>query len=42
MGLTVSPTTGEAAEDSVKPIFAGDKIVGTLKVPISATRRPKS
>jgi methyl-accepting chemotaxis protein len=31
-GLTVSPTTGEAAEDSVKPIFAGDKIVGTLKV----------
>ena len=32
MGLTVSPTTGEAAEDSVKPIFAGDKIVGTLKV----------
>jgi methyl-accepting chemotaxis protein len=31
-GLTVSPTTGEAAEDSVKPIFAGDKVVGTLKV----------
>jgi methyl-accepting chemotaxis protein len=31
-GLTVSPTSGEAAEDSVKPIFAGDKVVGTLKV----------
>jgi methyl-accepting chemotaxis protein len=31
-GLTVSPTTGEAAEDSVRPIIAGDKIVGTLKV----------
>ena len=31
-GLTVSPTTGEAAEDSVKPIYAGDKIIGTLKV----------
>ncbi len=31
-GLTVSPTSGEAAEDSVKPIFAGDKVIGTLKV----------
>jgi methyl-accepting chemotaxis protein len=31
-GLTVSPTTGEAAEDSVKPIYAGDKVIGTLKV----------
>ena len=31
-GLTVSPTTGEAAQDSVKPIVAGDKVIGTLKV----------
>ena len=30
-GLTVSPSTGEAAEDSVRPIFAGDKVIGTLK-----------
>ena len=31
-GLTVSPATGEAAEDSVKPLFADDKVIGTLKV----------
>ncbi|MBI5262731.1 MAG: HAMP domain-containing protein [Bradyrhizobium sp.] len=31
-GLTVSPTTGEPAEDSVKPVLAGNKVVGTLKV----------
>lgn len=31
-GLTVSPTTGEAAEDSVKPVLSGDKVVGTIKV----------
>jgi methyl-accepting chemotaxis protein len=31
-GLTVSPTSGEAAEDSVRPIRAGETIIGTLKV----------
>ena len=31
-GLTVSPTTGEAAEDSVRPVMAGQTVVGTLKV----------
>jgi methyl-accepting chemotaxis protein len=31
-GLTVSPTTGEAAEDSVRPIISGDSVIGTLKV----------
>lgn len=31
-GLTVSPTTGEAAEDSVRPIVSGDSVIGTLKV----------
>jgi methyl-accepting chemotaxis protein len=31
-GLTVSPTSGEAAEDSVRPIISGDRIIGTLKV----------
>ena len=30
-GLTVSPTTGEAAEDSVRPIISGDSVIGTLK-----------
>jgi methyl-accepting chemotaxis protein len=30
-GLTVSPTSGEAAEDSVQPIKSGD-VIGTLKV----------
>jgi len=30
-GLTVSPTSGEAAEDSVQPITSGD-VIGTLKV----------
>lgn len=31
-GLTVSPTSGEAAEDSVRPIVLGDGVIGTLKV----------
>jgi methyl-accepting chemotaxis protein len=31
-GLTVSPTTGEAAEDSVRPIVAGESVIGTLKI----------
>jgi hypothetical protein len=31
-GLTVSPTTGEAAEDSVRPIMSDDHVIGTLKV----------
>ena len=31
-GLTVSPTSGEAAEDSVRPIVSGDSVIGTLKV----------
>ena len=31
-GLTVSPATGEAAEDSVRPIKADGTVVGTLKV----------
>jgi methyl-accepting chemotaxis protein len=31
-GLTVSPTTGEAAEDSVGPIAFGDDVIGTIKV----------
>ena len=31
-GLTVSPTSGEAAEDSVRPIVIGDNVIGTLKV----------
>jgi len=30
-GLTVSPSSGEAAEDSVQPIKSGD-VIGTLKV----------
>jgi methyl-accepting chemotaxis protein len=30
-GLTVSPTSGEAAEDSVKPILSGDRVIGTIK-----------
>lgn len=30
-GLTVSPSTGEAAEDSVRPIYASGKVIGTLK-----------
>lgn len=31
-GLTISPTSGEAAEDSVRPIKVGDRVVGTLKI----------
>jgi methyl-accepting chemotaxis protein len=31
-GLTVSPTSGEAAEDSVFPIKLDDTVIGTLKV----------
>jgi hypothetical protein len=31
-GLTVSPTTGEAAEDSVRPIKLDGAVIGTLKV----------
>jgi methyl-accepting chemotaxis protein len=31
-GLTVSPTSGEAAEDSVFPIKLDDVVIGTLKV----------
>jgi methyl-accepting chemotaxis protein len=31
-GLTVSPTSGEAAEDSVRPIISGGSVIGTLKV----------
>jgi methyl-accepting chemotaxis protein len=31
-GLTVSPTSGEAAEDSVFPIKVDDVVIGTLKV----------
>ena len=31
-GLTVSPTSGEAAEDSVRPVKADGAVVGTLKV----------
>ena len=31
-GLTVSPTTGEAAEDSVRPIISDGSVIGTLKV----------
>jgi methyl-accepting chemotaxis protein len=31
-GLTVSPTSGEAAEDSVFPIKIDDVVIGTLKV----------
>jgi methyl-accepting chemotaxis protein len=31
-GLTVSPTTGEAAEDSVRPILFGGNVIGTMKV----------
>jgi methyl-accepting chemotaxis protein len=31
-GLTVSPATGEAAEDSVRPVKADGAVVGTLKV----------
>jgi methyl-accepting chemotaxis protein len=31
-GLTVSPTSGEAAEDSVFPIKLDDIVIGTLKV----------
>jgi methyl-accepting chemotaxis protein len=31
-GLTVSPTSGEAAEDSVRPVKSGDAVIGTLKV----------
>jgi methyl-accepting chemotaxis protein len=30
-GLTVSPTTGEAAEDSVRPIIFDGHVIGTLK-----------
>ena len=31
-GLTVSPTSGEAAEDSVRPIISAGSVIGTLKV----------
>jgi methyl-accepting chemotaxis protein len=31
-GLTVSPTSGEAAEDAVRPVRADGAIIGTLKV----------
>jgi methyl-accepting chemotaxis protein len=31
-GLTVSPTSGEAAEDSVRPIKLKDRVIGTLKI----------
>jgi methyl-accepting chemotaxis protein len=31
-GLTVSPTSGEAAEDSVRPIMSDGNVIGTLKV----------
>ncbi len=31
-GLTVSPTSGEAAEDSVRPVRSGDSVIGTLKI----------
>jgi hypothetical protein len=30
-GLTVSPTTGEAAEDSVMPLISGGSVIGTIK-----------
>jgi methyl-accepting chemotaxis protein len=30
-GLTVSPTSGEAAEDSVRPIMFDGKVIGTVK-----------
>ena len=30
-GLTVSPTSGEAAEDSVRPILLSDRVIGTIK-----------
>lgn len=31
-GLTVSPTTGEAAEDSVMPLVQGGNVIGTIKI----------
>ena len=31
-GLTVSPTSGEVATDAVRPILAGGKLIGTLKI----------
>ncbi|TYL83680.1 hypothetical protein [Bradyrhizobium cytisi] len=31
-GLTVSPTTGEAAEDAVRPLAPAGNVVGTIKV----------
>ncbi len=31
-GLTVSPTSGEAAEDSVMPMLQGGNVIGTIKV----------
>jgi methyl-accepting chemotaxis protein len=31
-GLTVSPTTGEAAEDAVRPLLSGGAVIGTIKV----------
>jgi methyl-accepting chemotaxis protein len=37
LGLTVSPTSGQAALDIVAPIAAGGKVVGTLKMGAYAT-----
>jgi methyl-accepting chemotaxis protein len=31
-GLTVSPTSGEVATDAVRPVFAGGKLIGTIKI----------
>jgi methyl-accepting chemotaxis protein len=31
-GLTVSPTSGEAAEDGVRPLIKGGSVIGTVKV----------
>ena len=31
-GLTVSPTTGEAAEDSVMPLLQSGNVIGTIKI----------
>lgn len=39
LGLTVSPTSGQAAVDVVAPIMAGGAVVGTLKMGAYATVR---
>lgn len=31
-GLTVSPTSGEAAEDAVMPLLQGGSVIGTIKI----------